>query len=107
MTTPHERARAVLKTRLFLLRLSDDQDVLEAVRFEAEALLRHYPDSGHMAVMAELLPSAFEVRREQPPTEYERRYLWRVFSRGLLFSIALSASLYGLGWLVIRYNHHQ
>jgi hypothetical protein len=68
MTTPYERARAVLQTRTFLeepvkgfasARLPDD------VRRAAETLLRHYPDAGQVAEMAELLPASFAVKRGQ------------------------------------------
>jgi hypothetical protein len=109
MTTPYERARAVLQTRVFLQELCSEQatpDVPESVQQEARALLRHFPEPMYVESIAKLEPSVFEMRREQPPTDYERRYWWRVISRGLLFSIAFFASLYGLAWLAVRYSHH-
>lgn len=109
MTTPYERARAVLKTRVFLQELCSEQDtpdVPESVQREARALLRHYPEPMYIASIAELDPSIFEMRREPPPTESERRYWWRVISRGLLFSLAFFAILCGWVWLAVRYNHH-
>ena len=106
MTTPHERSRAVLKTKLFLLRLSDDQNVSEAVRFEAQALLRHYPSGHDVAVMAELIPAAFEVRDEQAAAGDERAYWVKVLTRALLASIAFGAGLWGLILLAVHYRNH-
>jgi hypothetical protein len=105
MTTPHERARAVLKTKLFLLRLSDDQDVAEAVRCEAQALLRHYPSGHDVAVMAELMPAAFEVRDEQAVAGDEWAYWVQVLTRALLASIAFGAGLWGLILLAAHYRN--
>ncbi len=43
MTMPSERTRAIIQTREFLVDLSRDQTLPEAVRTEARRLLRHYP----------------------------------------------------------------
>ena len=43
MTMPSERTRAIIQTREFLVDLSRDQALPEAVRTEAHRLLRHYP----------------------------------------------------------------
>jgi hypothetical protein len=77
----------------------------DAVRRHAEALLRHYPGSGDVAAMAELLPSVLEVRGEPTPTAYGKAYWWRVLSRGLLFSLAVPGVLYLVMWLAVRYHH--
>ena len=108
MTTPYERARAVLQTRVFLQELcsEDSASRLPAdVQHSAERLLRHYPGSGDVAVIAELLPSTFALTRDLPPIESERQYWWRVLRRALLFSVAFSAMLCGWLWLVARSGH--
>lgn len=56
MTVPEERTRAVLQTRRFLQQLSARADVPKAVRLEAERLLRHYPDAGHIDAAAAAWP---------------------------------------------------
>ena len=43
MTMPSERTRTIIQTREFLVDLSRDQALPEAVRTEARRLLRHYP----------------------------------------------------------------
>lgn len=43
MTTALERTRNVVQTRAFLQELSRDLSVSEAVRQQAQNLLRHYP----------------------------------------------------------------
>lgn len=43
MTTVYERTRSVIETSDFLLRLSRDKSLPDAVRNEARQLLRHYP----------------------------------------------------------------
>lgn len=48
MTLPHERTRAVLKTRKFLLALMDPKQtprVPRELRLKARDLLKHYPVS--------------------------------------------------------------
>ena len=109
MTTPYERARAVLQTRVFLQELcsEDSASRLPAdVRHSAERLLRHYPGSGDVAVIAELLPSTFALARDPPPIESERRYWRRMLSRALLFSVAFSGMLCGWVWLAVHFGHH-
>lgn len=43
MTMPDERSRAVVQTRDFLVRLSQDSSLPEKVRHDAKFLLRHFP----------------------------------------------------------------
>lgn len=43
MTMPHERTRAVLQTRDFLVELSRDKSLSEKIQHDAKFLLRHYP----------------------------------------------------------------
>lgn len=43
MTLPYERTLAVIKTREFLENLSLDSTLEEALRRQADRLLRHYP----------------------------------------------------------------
>lgn len=43
MTMPSERTRSIIQTREFLVDLSRDKSLPEAVRTEARRLLRHYP----------------------------------------------------------------
>ena len=45
MTMPSERTRAIIQTREFLVDLSRDKTLPEAVRTEARRLLRHYPSA--------------------------------------------------------------
>lgn len=52
MTMPHERTRAVLETREFLLSLKQNLAVPDDVRRTARALLRHYPEQRHLASVA-------------------------------------------------------
>ncbi|GGJ86913.1 BPSL0761 family protein [Pseudomonas matsuisoli] len=44
MTMPHERSRAVVQTRDFLVELSKDRSLPEKIRQDAKFLLRHFPD---------------------------------------------------------------
>jgi len=43
MTMPSERTRSIIQAREFLVDLSRDKTLPEAVRTEARRLLRHYP----------------------------------------------------------------
>ena len=57
MTMPFERTQAVLRARAFLRKLQDAQrtpKVPRAIRQEALALLRHYPDEDDIARIAQL-----------------------------------------------------
>jgi hypothetical protein len=56
MTVPNERTRAVVRTESFLRDLLDPQKtprVPKSIRSEALALLRHYPSSSEMDLIAE------------------------------------------------------
>ncbi|SFQ27356.1 hypothetical protein SAMN05216229_11544 [Geopseudomonas sagittaria] len=59
MTMPSERTRAIIQTREFLVDLSRDQALPEAVRTEARRLLRHYPAADEV-----LLAGKVEEQRE-------------------------------------------
>ncbi|WP_296125273.1 BPSL0761 family protein [Pseudomonas sp. Ga0074129] len=48
MTMPHERTRAVIHTRAFLIELSRNAELPEDVRSSAKHLLRHYPSAGEV-----------------------------------------------------------
>lgn len=54
MTMPHERTRSIIQTRDFLVDLSDDQTLPDAVRIEARRLLRHYPASQEVLLAAQV-----------------------------------------------------
>ena len=62
MTMPHERTRAVVQTRDFLLELSSDDSMPERIRHDARFLLRHFPTeqdvllAGRIEEQAEFLP---------------------------------------------------
>ncbi|MEH6386294.1 MULTISPECIES: BPSL0761 family protein [Pseudomonas] len=53
-TLPYERARAVLRTRLFLQQLLGDTALPHELRDEARALLRHYPENFHLEAIGEI-----------------------------------------------------
>lgn len=78
MTTPHERTRSVIQTRLFLEALCATDhaaDVSEEVRREALRLLRHYPDEVHVDHAAIAWPEMWSPprlrRRSDPPSYIE------------------------------------
>ena len=48
MTMPHERTRAVIHTRDFLVELSRNAELPEDVRSSAKHLLRHYPSASEV-----------------------------------------------------------
>nr|WP_286775491.1 BPSL0761 family protein [[Pseudomonas] sp. BICA1-14] len=48
MTMPHERTRAVIHTRDFLVELSRNAELPKDVRSSAKHLLRHYPSAGEV-----------------------------------------------------------
>ncbi|QIB49589.1 BPSL0761 family protein [Pseudomonas sp. OIL-1] len=52
MTLPYERTRAVLQTREFLRSLVQNPALPHDIRDNAKSLLRHYPESHHLAVVA-------------------------------------------------------
>jgi hypothetical protein len=71
MTTPDERARAVLHTKEFLEELCSSEampDVPDAVRAQARHLLRHYPGRMDLARASRLCPHLFEL---EPPKTHE------------------------------------
>ena len=59
MTMPSERTRSIIQTREFLVDLSRDQALPEAVRTEAHRLLPHYPTADEV-----LLAGKVEEQRE-------------------------------------------
>ena len=66
MTLPDERYRAVKQAEQFLKRLAGGEylRVPKAVRDEARALLRHYPNSYDMDRAARACPDVFVERYE-------------------------------------------
>jgi hypothetical protein len=58
MTTPHQRTRAVLQTREFLLKLLEEvwTEVPAEVQDEARRLLFHYPERWHLSRAHERRP---------------------------------------------------
>lgn len=66
MTTPDERTRSVMQTRLFLEELCTGaytSDVPDQIRREARRLLRHYPDAGHLDHAAVAWPGTWAPAR--------------------------------------------
>lgn len=59
MTMPSERTRSIIQAREFLVDLSRDKTLPEAVRTEARRLLRHYPTADEV-----LLAGKVEEQRE-------------------------------------------
>ena len=66
MTLPDERYRAVTHAGRFLLRLAGGEfpRVPKAVREEARALLRHYPNQYDLNKAAQTSPDIFQERME-------------------------------------------
>ena len=58
MTTDVERTRHLIQAGAFLRALSVLPDLPEAVRAEAQYLLRHYPNAGEVQQMAKLQASS-------------------------------------------------
>jgi len=54
MTMPHERTRAVIHTREFLVELSRDSTQTESIRRTALHLLRHYPSDSEMLLVGKI-----------------------------------------------------
>lgn len=48
MTMPHERSRAVVEARKFLVEISRDQSLPERLRRDAKFVLRHYPSESEV-----------------------------------------------------------
>lgn len=70
MTMPYERTRNVLQAGAFLKELRADQSLPEHIRNEANRLLRHYPTTSDIRLLAQteagfmgskLLTSEFDV----------------------------------------------
>ena len=64
MTTPDERARAVLQVRDFLEELCSSEsmsDVPDMVRVQARRLLRHYPSRMDLVRVGRFCPTIFDV----------------------------------------------
>ena len=66
MTLPDERYRAVKAAQQFLARLAGGEYARtpKAVRTEARAILRHYPNAWDMNRAAEGAPEVFQKRME-------------------------------------------
>jgi len=64
MTLPDERYRAVVQTQRFLLKILTTPRIPKAVKDEARACLRHYPNEYDMNHAAEGAPDIFAKRME-------------------------------------------
>ena len=64
MTLPDERYRAVVQTQRFLLKILTTPRVPKAVKDEARACLRHYPEEYDMKAAARGAPDHFAERME-------------------------------------------
>lgn len=67
MTTPHERTKAVVDTREFLLTLAsaDDVTIRGLVQTIAMCLLRHYPLDVDLEVSASVLPGIWDAPKQR------------------------------------------
>lgn len=61
MTTPKERSRNVIQAGAFLKELRANEDLPERIRDEAHRLLRHYPNVGHIELVARYVPPPGDV----------------------------------------------
>lgn len=61
MTMPHERTRAVLQTREFLVELSLDPTASEKIRRDAKFLLRHYPSEFDLQIACQIEERAYDL----------------------------------------------
>lgn len=76
MTLPDERYRAVIEAAKFLVSLSYSSETKRiplAIRQQARALLRHYPNEWDMQQVAENNPDIFQERME-PVTRLFKQY---------------------------------
>jgi hypothetical protein len=64
MTLPDERYRAVVQTQRFLLEILTTPRVPKAIKDQARACLRHYPNEYDMHHAAEGSPDIFQKRME-------------------------------------------
>jgi hypothetical protein len=64
MTLPDERYRAVVQTNKFLLEILTTPRVPKAIKDQARACLRHYPDDWNMKQAARECPAIFQERME-------------------------------------------
>lgn len=67
MTLPHERTRAVLETRRFLIALGDPKSMRRIprhIRRQALALLKHYPSNYDMQGASFGAPAVFSTITE-------------------------------------------
>lgn len=58
MTMPHERSRAVIQTREFLIEISRNAVLPSEVRSGAKFLLRHYPSSDQVLLAGKIEEAA-------------------------------------------------
>ena len=76
MTLPSERARAILFAEKFLLRLCDPKvtpGLPKAIRDEAKAILRHYPNKSDLNVLISGWGDAFVGFAVECPIKLEDR----------------------------------
>jgi len=72
MTLPDERYRAVMQTQRFLLRLLTTPRVPKAVKDEARACLRHYPNEYDMKKVSQTSADIFAERMEDVERMFKR-----------------------------------
>lgn len=67
MTLPDERYRSLVQTKKFLVDLLSSKEtprVPKEIRLRARSLLRHWPDTYHLEVMAKKIPEHFAKEME-------------------------------------------
>jgi len=72
MTLPDERYRAVVQTQRFLLRILTTPRVPKAVKDEARACLRHYPNEYDMKKVSQTSADIFAERMEDVERMFKR-----------------------------------
>lgn len=60
MTMPHERSRAVIQTRAFLIEVSKNATLPAKIRSDAKFLLRHYPSSDQVLLAGRIEEASLE-----------------------------------------------
>ena len=64
MTLPHERYRATLRARQFLVDLLTVPRIPSAVRMDARSVLKHFPTSYDLDMIARNLPEILEKQND-------------------------------------------
>lgn len=61
MTMPHERSRAVVEARKFLIEISCDTGLPDKIRSDAKFILRHYPSESDVLMAGRIEEEAQSV----------------------------------------------